>query len=527
MLNSASSHSNPVTHRVVIVGGGTAGWLTACVLAAEFETPSALSITVVESPDTPTIGVGEGTWPSMRSTLKKIGISEAEFLRRCQATLKQGTYFRGWQRGGDESYYHPFSPPAGYEDLNLGTYWSGSYDGPASFAQLVTPQWSICETNTSPKQLGTPEYAYVLNYGYHLDAGAFAELLKERATKGLGVVHESAHVVAISNDDDGFIESLTATDGRQIPGDLFIDCSGLAARLLGEHLDVGFTSVSSVLCNDRALAVQVPRENSDESIASTTWSSAQRAGWVWDIGLQSRRGTGYVFASQYETEAGAEATLDSYLKANGQSAGLEGLQPRLLSFDPGFREQFWCKNCVAIGLSAGFVEPLEASALVMTELSARSLADRFPVDRHAMTAIARRFNTEFRYRWEQVIEFLKLHYVLSQRDDSDYWTAHRQAATLPVGLQEKLVLWQAQLPWHADDTHTNELFPSASYLYVLLGMGFRPTQSVPRRRNRDKDRQSIEQLLMGVTQQTQQLSRHLPGNRELLDALKTRDFAAL
>lgn len=528
MLNKNQTAEQAVK-QIVIVGGGTAGWLTACVLAAEFQLSDDFSLTVVESPDTPTIGVGEGTWPSMRSTLKKIGINEAEFLRRCQGSLKQGTFFRDWLHGKGESYYHPFSTPIGYSEANLAEVWLESDQPEQSFAHTVTPQCRICDEAGTAKQLGIPDYAYALNYGYHLDAVAFAAMLTERAVAGLGVTHIVGHIDGVLCDSEGYIETLKTTNGQTVSGDLFIDCSGFSGLLVEQHYNIPLKSVGSILFNDRALATQVSYPSSDAKIKSTTWASAQTAGWVWDIGLRERRGVGYVYSSAHTEPSAAERVLEDYLRNETADTKEKATYntPRLLSFQPGYRETFWYKNCVAMGMAAGFVEPLEASALVLVELGARALADRFPATRAAMAIQADRYNREFTARWEHIVEFLKLHYLLSKREDSDYWRDHRQETTIPKTLQARLLLWQSEIPWHGEDQRADELFPSASYQYVLMGMGFKTQRTqIPRRRMHQQRSQSHE-LFRDVQQQAQRMSQHLPSNRRLLSDLLHRDFATL
>lgn len=202
---------------IVIVGGGTAGWLTANIIAARFRPAhdQGLSVTLVESPNVPTIGVGEGTWPSMRTTLKEIGIPEAEFLRTCDASLKQGTWFKDWITLGDRPYYHPFSLPEGFDTINLAEHWLSGAAGDIPFAQAVTPQYQVCESGRAPKQIGIPNYAYTVNYGYHLDAGKFAALLSSNATNSLGVCHISADVVSINTDAEGYITGVV-TDRKSV-----------------------------------------------------------------------------------------------------------------------------------------------------------------------------------------------------------------------------------------------------------------------------------------------------------------------
>lgn len=517
----------PLKH-IVIVGGGTAGWLTACVLGAEFESgDQGINITLVESPDTPTIGVGEGTWPSMRSTLKKIGISETTFMRHCGASLKQGTYFRQWrQQDPDDSYYHPFTPPNGYAETNLAEYWLQGLQQEKPFAEVVSPQAALCDLAAAPKQIAIPEYGYVLNYGYHLDAGRFAELLRETATGTLGVEHLEHHVERIHTRDTGDIDALETRSGHRISGDLFVDCSGFESLLLSGHYGIPLIPADNYLFNDRALAVQVPYQDSSDAVRSTTWSTAQKSGWVWDIGLRDRRGVGYVHASQYAGSEQVYEALDRYLRDTGISDGLEDLSPREISFQSGYRQKLWHKNCVAIGLSGGFVEPLEASALVLIELSARSLADNLPVNRTSMDVTAKNFNTEFLGRWEQIVDFLKLHYALSARDDSPYWIDNKAPASVPESLLEKLDLWRTRAPWHQDERRSDELFPSASYQYVLYGMGFQ-TQLTHSKRRFAEEKKRANQLMQEVGQQIAKFSAHLPSNRDLLQQVHERSFATM
>jgi len=514
--------------QIVIVGGGSAGWLTANILAARFHTDDrGVSITLVESPNVPTVGVGVGTWPSMRTTLKNIGISEADFIRHCDASMKQGTWFKDWINLEDQPYYHPFSLPEGFDTVNLAEHWLNGEAGDLPFAQAVTPQYAVCELGRAPKQIGVPSYAYTVNYGYHLDAGKFAALLTDNAVSELGVTHIEADVIAVNCDDEGYITSVTTEQAGDISGDIFIDCTGFKSMLLGEHYGVPIKSQCKTLFNNAALAVQVAYVDEDADIATTTHSTAQRNGWVWDIGLQHRRGVGHVFSTDYQTVPETELVLDQYLKTTGRTEGLDGLSPRLLTFDPGYRESFWVKNCVGVGLSAGFIEPLEASALVLIELSASAIAEQLPQDKATMTVVAKRFNREFSSRWEQIIDFLKLHYVLSQRTDSDYWRDNRSAESIPDTLAENLLLWRSRAPWYYDDNRRDDMFPSASYQYVLYGMGFKSAVTTTQLRNNLYQKEAAIRCFADARKKAQRYSQHLPTNRFLMNQVKESDFAAI
>jgi len=507
--------SDTIEH-IVIVGGGSAGWLAAGVLAAEHR----LRVTLIESPDVPAIGVGEGTWPSMRDTLHRMGVSESAFVRACEVSFKQGSRFNGWVTGApDDYYYHPFSLPEGWYDANLAAAWQTSHRN-VPFADLVSFQPHLCTHGRAPKQFSTPEFAAVANYGYHLDAGKFGLFLREHCVGKLGVRHVLDHVDAIRSHENGDVAALATRKSGLLEGDLFIDCTGLQSLLLGKHYGVPFVSQRHVLFNDRALAVQLPYASEDAPIGSHTSATAQAAGWIWDIGLPARRGVGHVYSSAHTSDEQAERALRAYVEATGgQGKATEDMPtPRKLSFEPGYRERFWHRNVVAIGLSAGFIEPLEASALALVEMSAAWLADDMPVTRAQMDLVASRFNEAFTYRWECVIDFLKLHYVLSKRS-SAFWTDHRATGSIPERLRERLQLWRTRPPSRRDFSRIEEAFPTASWQYVLYGMGFR-TEQAPRASDRPE---LADAAFRDTARLTAKMLPALPTNRELIaHILKTR-----
>ena len=506
--------------RIVVVGGGSAGWITAGLLAAEHGQALAdgVTVTLLESPNVPIIGVGEGTWPSMRATLQKLGLSEAEFMRECDASFKQGTEFLGWGgRNSPNSYIHPFSLPAEFASINLANHWLADARG-VDFAEFVTPQSQVVKAGLAPKQCQTPEFGFNVNYGYHFDAGKFALFLQRKVTESLGVEHVLGHLQHIENDADGDITGLKLSDERRLCGDLFVDCTGQRSLLLGQHFGVALEPVQHTLFNNRALAVQVPYATEQAAIPSTTRSTAQQAGWVWDIALQSRRGVGYVYSTAHQSSDDAEATLRKYVTDTSLGVDTTALMPRSIDFAPGYRQQFWVRNCVAVGLSAGFVEPLEASALALVEQSANIISGHMPRTRAMMDIVAKRFNEKMHYHWQAIVEFLKLHYVLSKREES-YWLDNARVESCPDALLEKLQLWQQQPPWHEDAPRIDELFPSASYQYVLYGMGFVPEQSNVQRSSFCREQDKAQRLVKMNQDRAMKLRQGLPTNRELLNAL--------
>ncbi|WP_457423405.1 tryptophan halogenase family protein [Roseateles sp. P5_E7] len=511
-----SSEVTTAVRRIVVLGGGSAGWLTAATLAAELggDGPDALQITLIESPDVPSIGVGEGTWPTMRATLHRVGLSEVDLIRECDASFKQGSCFDGWLHGGaGDRYYHPFTLPHQFGEVDLAGAWlqGGREQG---FAESVGAQPHLCNAHLAPKQTTTPDFGGAMNYGYHFDAVKLGHLLQRHTTAKLGVRHVVDHFTAVRSHENGDIAALTTRGHGDIEGDLFIDCSGLASLLLGQHYGVGLRSEKGVLFNDSALAVQVPHADAQAPLASATVSTAHAEGWTWDIGLPTRRGIGLVFCSSHTDDDAAERALLGHLQRNGLSLG--DAVPRRLRFSPGYREQFWHHNCVAVGLSAGFIEPLEASALALVELSAAFIRDEMPADRADMALVAKRFNEAFAYRWSRIIDFLKLHYVLSRRDDTDYWREHRSPATQPDSLRELLQLWRHRAPSRNDFYRVEEVFPSASYQYVLYGMQFEPEARALR-----ADRLAAAQSgLKDVTTITRRLLGGLPRHRDLIQHIR-------
>ncbi|WP_111980027.1 tryptophan halogenase family protein [Algibacillus agarilyticus] len=516
-----------MTHQlqnIVIVGGGTAGWITAGTLAATITRKYGadhVNITVIESPHIPTIGVGEGTWPTMRSTLANMGISEYDFIRQCNATFKQGSTFVGWLKGiKQDCYYHPFSLPADFIKTNLAWHWMHN-DRSMPFAELVCPQPVVCQHALAPKLATSPEFAGYCNYGYHLDAGAFSAFLKDHCINKLAVKHIIDDVIQINsivsdNVYEGDIKSVTTKDHGDIGADLFIDCTGQKALLIGGHLKVPFISQKETLFIDSALAVHVPT-NPTDTIASTTFSTAQSAGWIWDITLQNRRGIGHVYASEYVSEIQAKQELINYLQTlDCPNLDIKALDIRKIRFEPGHRALFWKNNCVAVGLSAGFVEPLEASSLALVELSAKMIAEQLPVNRQAMTLVAQKFNALFLHRWQSVIDFLKLHYVLSQRTDSAFWQDNQDEKSIPESLKNRLAVWQHQPPWHHDFEQV-EVFPSASYQYILTGMQFK-TQMHGFTPSLQQEQIAVAHY-NDVQTQTGNLLKQLPDHRALIQQL--------
>jgi tryptophan halogenase len=504
---------------VLIVGGGTAGWLTAAYLAKSLAAgrPDGLSITVVESPEIGIVGVGEGTFPSIRGALSAIGLPEEEFLRGATATFKQGVKFAHWVRPpgspGADHYFHPSNAPSGrVEGLELLPYWLAGLAGPSvSFAEATTLQKRVADASRGPKRLAGPDYQGPMNYAYHLDAARFANVLKEQALR-LGVRHAPATVQRIELGEDGAVAAVHTQEAGALTADLYVDCTGFRALMIGQTLGSPFKSLRETLFVDRAVAMQVPYPCPDTPIASYTISTAHEAGWTWDIGLQERRGVGYVYSSRHTDDARAEEVLRAYI---GPMA--EGVAARRLRFEVGYRPVQWVKNCVAIGLSSGFLEPLESSGIGLIESGAYLLAHLFPHGGE-LEAVARQFNGQMAARYARIVDFLKLHYCLSRRTDSDFWIDNTRSQSIPDTLADKLAMWRRRPPHRLDFIADYEMYLPASWQFVLYGMEFETELSPALRASLTRGEEARREFAM-IRQVAERAVQDLPDHRALVETV--------
>ncbi|PKG86274.1 tryptophan 7-halogenase [Colwellia sp. 75C3] len=507
-----------VIQKIVIVGGGTAGWLAANHLAKNLITNSvnSIEITLVESANIPTIGVGEGTVPMMRQSLQHLGISETEFILECDATFKQGIKFVDWTTNpvaGKPAYYHHIFDYPKTSELDLTAYWLKNMKGSGiSYVDALSIQGKICDAGLAPKMITTPEFQGATSYGYHLDANKFSALLAKNAVKKLGVTHIQADVVSVLQHENGEISSLVIANGENIQGDFFVDCTGFKSLLLGEKLKVPFKDKSGTLFVDHAVAIQVPYEQADAPIASHTISTALTSGWVWDIGLKERRGIGHVYSSSHTSHEQAEQDLRAYIGPIS-----DGVDSRLIPMKIGYREKFWHKNCVALGLSQGFVEPLEATGLLVFDATAKMLAEQFPSSKLDMPLIAKQFNERVALSWDNVIDFVKAHYCLSKRDDSQFWLDNRANDSIPDSLQERLERWKYQPPSPYDFSNKFGVFNLENYQYILYGMDF--DTNLTHFQHRLSQDELASKVFADISNHSDLALNKLPKHRELIDKI--------
>lgn len=510
--------------RMVVVGGGTAGWLTAAYLSRALpgpDTPGGWAITLVESTEIGTIGVGEGSFPTLRSTLAALGRSEGDFLRASDATFKQGVRFVGWAggptpgAGGADDYFHPFNLPHGGDAPGLLPYWLDSAADPRrpSYADAVTTQERAIRAGRAPKRLQDADFSGPMNYAYHFDAAKLAGFLRDVAVAN-GVERIEATIATVERDANGDIAAVVPAGGAPaIEGDFFVDCSGFRALLIGEALGAPFRDVGDVLFNDRAIAMQIPDDRPDRPIAPYTLATAHEGGWIWDIGLPTRRGTGCVYSSRHMSDDEAEAVIRRYAGPAGET-----LAARQLKFRTGYRERQWIGNCVAIGLSAGFFEPLESTGIMLIEVAARMLGDMLagPLDRTAMEAAARNFNRQMPARFDAIVEFLKLHYAASRRADTAYWRDNTDPASWPEGLRDKIAQWRCRLPSRFDFVVDHQTFLPPSWAFILHGLGFETQAGTGAIAARPDDAADAMTAFARIRQAAAQAVEALPDHRSLI-----------
>lgn len=465
-------------HKILIVGGGTAGWLSAAYLAKHLgaSSPHGVQIELVESPAIAASVVGESAFPSLRGTLAAIGLDERRFMRGADATFKQGIQFMHWVRPpggtGRDRYFHPFCLPSHRNGApELLPYWLLGAAAPGMpLADAVTTQCRVVRAMRAPKRPGDGSYLGAMNYAYHFDAARFAQVLAEHAC-GLGVQRRQATVAQVRLTASGDIDAVVTDEAGELRADLYLDCTGQRARLIGEALGSPFTRRNDALFVDRALAMQVPYEAA-AAMPPYTVATAQEAGWSWDIALRERRGVGYVYSSGHSSDDRAEVVLRQHL---GPVAN--GIEARLLRFESGYRAQPWRRNCVAVGLSSGFVEPLESNGIALIEFACYLLAHLFPADGD-FSRIAPRFNALLAARYERLIDFIKMHYCLSRRRDHRFWEDNTDPASVPQTLQDLLATWRCRPPHRLDFVTDTDMFTPASWQYVLYGMEY-PTDLAP------------------------------------------------
>jgi tryptophan 7-halogenase len=480
--------------KVVIAGGGTAGWLAACALAHQFR--DRLDITLVESEQIGTVGVGESTVPPIRTFHRFVQIDEQAFLRAVSGTFKLSILFEHWRRPGDR-YIHPFGAT-----------------GQGTWAAAFHHFWLDSRRRGMPSELGdfcletlasradrfSLDTDSQVNYAYHLDAGLYAKFLRAQAERH-GLVRVEGRIEAVvRHATSGHVAALVLDGDRRIDGDLFIDCTGFRGLLIEQTLQTGYEDWNQWLPCDRAVAVQTEPVGPP---VPYTRAIAHEAGWRWHIPLQHRVGCGLVFSSRYMSDDQAQAKLL-------RDVGARPLRdPWVVPFRTGRRRQAWNGNVVSLGLASGFIEPLESTSLHLTISAVVRLIQLFPFD-GLSPALVDQFNAVSRAEMEHVRDFIILHYHANQRDEP-MWAACRDMA-LPPSLEVRLQAWRERAhAWQGAD----ELFRVDSWTHVLLGQGIVPRQHHPLARAlRDED---LRHLLRAIREPVERAVEQMPSQQAFID----------
>lgn len=440
--------------RVVIVGGGTAGWMAASGLAKSLG--QTLDITLIESDDIGTVGVGEAVIPPIKSFHALLELKENAFLHAVNGTIKLGIEFENWGRLG-ESYFHPFGA-TGVEAwaAQFHHYWlRARRQGETQVLRNFSLEASMAEAGKF-----TLDSEPQAQYAYHFDAGLYAKLLR-KLSEAHGVKRVEGKVVDVKvHGESGFIESVQLESGDMIEGDLFIDCSGFRGLLIQQVLQTEWEDWSHWLRNNSAVAVQT---ESVSPPAPFTRSTARTCGWQWKIPLQNRVGNGLVYCSDYLSDDQAKKSLLDNLESHPIN------EPRIIKFRTGRRSEQWVKNCVAVGLSSGFLEPLESTSIHLIQNSVLRLIRMFPAAEIDPTEV-KQFNNETTAEIEQIRDFIILHYKLTQRSDSKYWSDCREMA-IPKNLAHRIALFESNARAMREN---NDMFHERSWAAVMLGQGLEP-----------------------------------------------------
>ncbi|MDH5584242.1 MAG: tryptophan 7-halogenase [Gammaproteobacteria bacterium] len=434
-----------VTRKILIVGGGVAGWMTAAYLNAVLNRDGRhfADISLIESSEAPGTVSGEASTPDIIRFLATLGVNQLDFMRRVGATFRQSSKFVNWLSNSGEYFYHTFSGQRPGSADRSAEQWLKS-NRSVAFAETVSAQPQLCELNLAPLMLSRWDFGPPLCYAFHLDVSRFASYLRELSTAA-GVVHHADHMVDIVMAESGDIAAVKTDGGRRIEAHLFIDCTGSRALLSDEKLGVAWVDCTQSLICDRALSITVPYEQYFPGrVHPCTTVTAASTGWIGEIPLQDSRTLRYVYSSEFLGDDEAEQELRAI---EGPHAGT--LASNLVRFKTGHRQNAWVRNCIAIGNASSIIEPLEPTTLYMIDLAAATLADHFPLG-DEIAPLAYRYNRIMVNRFYELLDFNNLHYCLTRRTDTEFWRAVQRPEHINDRLQAKLNFWRLKQPTPSD-----------------------------------------------------------------------------
>ena len=510
---------------ILIIGGGTAGWMAACYLSASLNFK--VNITVIESPNIPKIGVGEATVPTIKTEFfDRLGVTERDWMVKCQATYKLGIKYSNWKKSpkeGGDHYYHNFGEIPAIEEIPLTHIWikkrlEENYPTPMDYACFSAVR--ACDLNKAPKFF---DGATVQHYAYQFDALLVAEYLKNWAVKH-GITYVLDNLTHAEQDEQGNIKCVVGENGKKYYADLFIDCSGFAGFLIEKTLHEPIVPFNESLLTDRAISINIPENHEVTGLRPYTSATALSAGWVWEIPLFNRTGNGYVYSSQFISDEEAEREVRAFL---GKKA--ENVSSRVIHFQSRRRRNSWVKNCVSIGLASSFLEPLESSTIYFIYAALYQLVRNFP-HKQINPVLRDKFNSKVRFMVEDIKDFIVMHFKTCQREDSFFWRANRYDTKIPESLQLILDRQKAGIPIRQSDQNDAQLYSSfaarfdnfwnnSSYQCIFTGVNWMPETSLAILQYRDDIMQKGNAILKEIEQKSKHYAKELPTQYEYLQKL--------
>ncbi len=521
---AGEARNGELIRKVVILGGGTAGWMAASYLKNAFP---ALDLTLIEAPAIPKIGVGEATIPNLQKVFFDfLGLREEDWMRRCNAAFKCAIRFENWRKPraeGPEHFYHVFGQIPNCDNLPLAQYWAHDYtrgatSEPMAYACYKEPP--LLDKKLAPRHL---DGSRAMFYAWHFDAHLVADYLREIAT-GWGVTHITDELENVERDARGYIRALHTKLGRKLEGDLFIDCSGFRGLLINKALQEPFVDMSDYLLCDSAVASAVPNDDEKLGVDPYTSAIAMDAGWTWKIPMLGRFGSGYVYSSKFET-------VDNATRDFCQLWGLDPDKQPLnkIRFRVGRNRRAWVDNCVSLGLASCFVEPLESTGIYFIYAAIYQLVKHFP-DLNFDPALRNSFNREIEVMFDDTRDFIQVHYLTTEREDTAFWRANRNDLRLSDSVKEKLELYDAGLTVNmplsdAESYYGNfecefrNFWTNSNFYCVAAGMGRVPQRSLSWIRQRPEAQAKAQQQFAALKQKSAELAASLPSCHEFLKRL--------
>jgi tryptophan halogenase len=524
---------------VVILGGGTAGWMSAAYLGKALQ--GSVRITVLEAPGIPKIGVGEATVPNLqRVFFNYLGLKEDDWMRECNAAFKTAIKYINWHTPGDgvaqprringewpDQFYHPFGLLPNCDQIPLSHYWAykrlrGQTDEPFDYACFR--ESVIMDHNLAPRFRDGKPATY---YAWHFDAHLVADFLRRFSTTRQGVIHVQDELEGVNLRPDGFIASLKTKTGRVLAGDLFHDCSGFRGLLINKALAEPFLDMSDLLLCDSAVASAVPNDDARLGIEPFTSAIAMQSGWTWKIPMLTRHGTGYVYSSKFTSQDEATEDFCKLWNLDPNTVNLNKIRFRV-----GRNRRSWVKNCVGVGLSSLFLEPLESTGIYFITAAVYQLVRHFP-DKRFDKILQDRFNWEIETMFDDTRDFIQAHFYFAKRNDTPFWRAQKDLR-LADGIKEKIAMYRAGMPINqpASDEPTyydnfevefRNFWTNGSYYCIFAGLGFIPEHPLPLLAYKPESVKKAEALFARVKQQQQEMRETLPTNYEFLRHLHGKD----